>query len=141
VQGLGVRQVGAANAFLIVVGIVGTVLGLLGAIAGALVYFGGSWRKSEMEMLRNSRTDLTGRVTELEAQRERDKVQLSQRDERIQHLTDMITSRQAYDDLVIQFEGMVGSLTTHYEKVDRQHQTIIQLIGDVAERLVPGPVK
>jgi hypothetical protein len=132
---------GAANAFLLVVGIVGAVLGILGGLAGALVYFGGAWRKSEMEMLRNSRTDLTGRVTELEAQRDRDKVALTHSAERIQHLTDMITSRQAYDDLVIQFEGMVESLTTHYEKVDAQHQVIIQLIGNVAERLVPGQVK
>ena len=123
------------DALVLAVGIIGGILGVLGAFAAAAVYWGGSWRKSEMEMLRNSREDLTARVTELESQRDRDKIALEQRDERITHLTDLVTSRQAYDQLVRQFEGIVTSLATHWQRVDQQHGAILSLITRVAERI------
>lgn len=117
-----------ANAFLLVVTIVATVLGVVGLLASAAVYFGGSWRKSEMEMLRASREDLTSLNGELTLTVANQKVELAAQAQRIEELTSLVTSR-------VPFERIATELEKAAKVSHDAHARIISAVDRIASRL------
>ena len=124
-----------ANTVLLVVTILATALAVVSGLAGFAVYLGGSWRKSEMDLLRKSREDLTLTVAERDATiLEKDqqltmcRTEITKRDEQITDLTGLVTSRQP-------FEQMVTAQAKHSETVLANHERMLALLRGIDSKL------
>ena len=120
--------VGSANVVLLVVTIIASAFAIVSILGGLAVVFGGSWRKSEMEMLRQSRDDLTSVNMELKAEVATHAQVVAAKDQRIQELTYLATARQP-------FEQITTALEKHHREAKQVHGQILDTVRDIDSRL------
>src|SRR4029077_14086098 len=118
----------SGNTVLVVISIILAALTIVSILGAAAVAFGGSWRKSEMEMLRQSRTDLTSMNMELVAKNQAQEADLAARDHRITELTSLATSRQPFEKISI-------ALEQHHTQASEVHAKILEVVERIASRL------
>ena len=120
--------VSSANTVLLVVSIISGAVAIVSILGGLAVVFGGSWRKSEMEMLRQSRADLTSVNGELVAQLTTAKADLTVKDQRITELTSLVTQAKP-------FAQITDALEKHQTETAEIHKQILEVAQGIASKL------
>ena len=125
----------SANTVLLVISIISGALAIVAVLGSAAVVFGGSWRKSEMEMLRQSRIDLTSVIGERDqALAAKDQAlaakdtELAREKAKNQELTYLATQRQP-------FEQITEALAEHHKEASLVHAQILGVVERIASKL------
>ena len=120
--------VSSANVVLLVVSIIASAVAIVSLLGGLAVVFGGSWRKSEMEMLRQSREDLSSVNAELTLKLANQAVESAAKDQRITELVALATARQP-------FEQITEALERHNQAAADVHQKILDAVLHIGSTL------
>jgi hypothetical protein len=120
--------VSSANVVLLVVSIIASAVAIVSLLGGLAVVFGGSWRKSEMEMLRASREDLTSINAEQQVKMANLMIEMAAKDQRVTELTALATARQPFEQITV-------ALTKHQTETAEVHAKILDVVERIASRL------